>query len=88
MTIGIVILNLIRGQYPIKTYSLVVRLFLPSIYKPKCWFRYVDDTLDAFLYHLNNSNNNIHITMKIENNRSLLFLDILIYKNYKGSLGH
>ena len=51
--------------------------------KPKRWKRYVDDTgvvwphgintLNHFLEHLNNQNNNIKFTMEIEENNKLPF---------------
>jgi hypothetical protein len=66
--------------------------------KPKCWYRYVDDTftiwphgaekLSNFLQHLNSINKNIQFTMETENDGKLPFLDILIYKTIDGRLGH
>ncbi|KAK5647713.1 hypothetical protein RI129_002605 [Pyrocoelia pectoralis] len=62
--------------------------------KPKCWFRYVDDTfviwphgshtLDEFLQHLNNIHPNIKFTMETESNNELSFLDTLIRKRVDG----
>ncbi|KAK5650471.1 hypothetical protein RI129_001500 [Pyrocoelia pectoralis] len=67
-----------------------------AILKPKCWFRYVDDTfviwphgshtLDDFLQHLNNIHSNIKFTMETENNNELPFLDTLIKKHVDGKL--
>ncbi|KAK5638773.1 hypothetical protein RI129_013068 [Pyrocoelia pectoralis] len=58
--------------------------------KPKCWYRYVDDTfviwqhgldnLNDFLQHLNNIHPNIKFTMEIEKQNQLPFLDILVTK--------
>lgn len=69
-----------------------------SSYKPKVWFRYVDDTfivwphgretLDVFLEHLNNQHCDIKFTMEIENNGSLPFLDVLVKRLPDGRLGH
>jgi hypothetical protein len=67
--------------------------------KPKCWFRYVDDTfvvwqhgrqnLDAFLDHLNSQHENIKFTMEIEVNGTLPFLDVLVSrKTREKKLGH
>ncbi|KAK5639002.1 hypothetical protein RI129_011494 [Pyrocoelia pectoralis] len=61
--------------------------------KPKCWYRYVDDTfviwqhgldnLNDFLQHLNNIHPNITFTMEIEKQNQLPFLDILVTKTEK-----
>ncbi|PNF41399.1 hypothetical protein B7P43_G14428 [Cryptotermes secundus] len=66
--------------------------------KPRCWFRYVDDTfviwphgpdnLKGFLNHLNSINPCIQFTMETESEGHLPFLDIDIYKRPDGSLGH
>jgi predicted GIY-YIG superfamily endonuclease/uncharacterized protein (UPF0335 family) len=65
---------------------------------PTYWYRYVDDTfviwphgmeeLEKFLQHLNNIHTRIKFTMEIEKNGELPFLDILIYKQPNGKLGH
>ena len=57
-----------------------------STYKPKCWYRYVDDTfviwphgmdrLKEFLDWLNGIHTNIDFTMEIEKDGHLPFLDI------------
>jgi hypothetical protein len=56
--------------------------------KPKCWFRYVDDTfviwqhrretLDAFLNHLNTRHDDIKFTMEVERDGILPFLDVKV----------
>jgi hypothetical protein len=61
-----------------------------AIYKPICWFRYVDDTfviwphgqekLEDFLNHLNGFHNKIQFTMEKEEKGHLPFLDIYIYR--------
>ena len=66
-------------------------------YKPKVWFRYVDDTfvvwshgpekLQEFLTHINKIHKNIQFTMETEENNKLAFLDVLLTRNEK-SLGH
>ncbi|XP_046382357.1 uncharacterized protein LOC124153305 [Ischnura elegans] len=66
--------------------------------RPKVFFRYVDDTfliwphgresLDAFLNHMNGQHPNISFTMKVEENRRLPFLDILVHRRLDGTLGH
>ena len=69
-----------------------------SVYKPSCWFRYLDDTfviwphgkdaLDDFLVHLNTAHSSIKFTMEIEENGKLPFLDVLVKRKEDGSLGH
>ena len=64
--------------------------------KPKCWFRFLDDTfiiwkhgrqtLDTFLPHLNNISPHIQFTMEIESNNSLPFSDVFITQLPDGSL--
>ncbi|GJQ83519.1 hypothetical protein Trydic_g15986 [Trypoxylus dichotomus] len=42
--------------------------------KPKCWYRYVDDTsrtLEEFLQHINRQHANINFTMEIEEDGKL-----------------
>ena len=66
--------------------------------KPKCWFRFVDDTfviwqhghqaLHAFLDHLNSITPLIQYTMEIESNRSLPFLDVLVSCLSDDTLSH
>ncbi|PNF14479.1 hypothetical protein B7P43_G18379 [Cryptotermes secundus] len=67
-------------------------------HKPRCWFRYVDDTfviwphgpdkLKDFLNHLNSIQQCIQFTMETETEGHLPFLDIDIYMRPDGSLGH
>ncbi|PNF15534.1 hypothetical protein B7P43_G16534 [Cryptotermes secundus] len=67
-------------------------------HKPRCWFRYVDDTfviwshgpdkLQDFLNHINSINQCIQFTMETETEGHLPFLDIDIYRRPDGSLGH
>ncbi|MGL5072033.1 MAG: hypothetical protein ACRC61_12320, partial [Aeromonas salmonicida] len=69
-----------------------------TVYKPKIWWRYVDDVfaiwphgtekLNNFLDHLNNRNNSIKFTMEVEVNNRLPFLDVLLHKKEDGTLGH
>jgi hypothetical protein len=66
--------------------------------KPRCWFRYVDDTsviwqhgpdrLKDFLHHLNGIHQSIQYTMETESEGHLPFLDLIIYRKPDGSLGH
>ncbi|GJQ81343.1 hypothetical protein Trydic_g20555 [Trypoxylus dichotomus] len=54
--------------------------------KPKCWYRYIDDTfviwphgprtLEEFLLHINRQHANINFTMEIEEDDDLPFLDV------------
>ncbi|GJQ79489.1 hypothetical protein Trydic_g16342 [Trypoxylus dichotomus] len=56
--------------------------------KPKCWYRYVDDTfviwphaprtLEEFLQHINRQHANVNFTMEIEEDGNLPFLDVLV----------
>jgi hypothetical protein len=67
-------------------------------YKPLCWFCYVDDTFAIwphgpdrvrdFLDYLNSVYQNIQLTMEMERDDHLPFLDIDIYRRPDGSLGH
>ena len=66
--------------------------------KPRCWYRYVDDTfviwqhgsekLNEFLQHLNSVHECIQFTMELESDEKLPFLDVLVYKKANGNLGH
>ncbi|XP_046382334.1 uncharacterized protein LOC124153280 [Ischnura elegans] len=66
--------------------------------KPKYYFRYVDDTfivwphgqetLPAFLQHMNSLHPNIQVTMEMEKDGCLPFLDVLIRRKEDGSLSH
>lgn len=66
--------------------------------KPKCWFRYIDDTfiiwphgrntLTDFLTHLNAHHPDIQFTMEIESNGQLPFLDVLVTRLPNRELGH
>jgi hypothetical protein len=66
--------------------------------KPKCWFRFVDDTfvvwphgqssLTSFFNHLNSISPHIQFTMEKEKDNSLPFLDVLISCLPNGSLTH
>ena len=68
----------------------------PSYYKPKVWYRYVDDIfeiakknhLDELTDHLNNTDptGSIKFTMEQENNRCLPVLDILVTRTDDGHL--
>jgi hypothetical protein len=65
---------------------------------PRCWFRYVDDTLviwphgpdklKDFLHHLNSIHQSIQFTMETETEGHLPFLDLDIYRRPDGSLEH
>ena len=66
--------------------------------KPKRWKCYVDDTdvvwphgintLNQFLEHLNNQNNNIKFTMEIEENNKIPFMNFLISRKEDGLISH
>jgi Reverse transcriptase (RNA-dependent DNA polymerase) len=66
--------------------------------KPKCWLRYVDDTfviwphgrntLEEFLDHLNAGHPSISLTMELEEEKKLPFLDVLVSREPGGRLGH
>jgi hypothetical protein len=66
--------------------------------KPRCWFRYVDNTfviwqhgpdkLKDFLHNLNGIHQSIQFTMEAESEGHLPFLDLDIYRRPSGSLGH
>ena len=61
-----------------------------ALFKPSCWFRYVDDTfviwphgpntLQNFLIHLNSIRPTIQFTMETEVNNTIPFLDVLVTK--------
>ncbi|XP_072384440.1 uncharacterized protein [Diabrotica undecimpunctata] len=67
-------------------------------HKSKLWFRYVDDTfiiwihgeekLKVLLEHINNIYHQIQLTMELEKNEQLPFLDVLIIKKENGHIGH
>jgi hypothetical protein len=69
-----------------------------AIKKPARWYRYVDDIftvwshgkddLQDFLQHPNNIHKSIKFTMEAEQDRTLLFLDILVSRRLDGTLGH
>ena len=69
-----------------------------ALFKPTCWYRYVDDSfviwshgqdkLEGFLDHLNNLQERIQFTIETENDGHLPFLDIDIYRQTDGTLGH
>ena len=66
-----------------------------STLKPGFWFRYVDDTLSSwahglenlhrFLEHINSLHPSIKFTLE---NKTILFLDVLLVIQEDGSLGH
>ena len=66
--------------------------------KTREWKWFVDDTnliwphgrenLDDFLKHMNSQSNHIKLTMEIQDNNCLPFLDALITKRKDGSLSH
>jgi hypothetical protein len=66
--------------------------------KPKCWFRFVDDTFvvlphgqsspTSFFNHLNSIPPHIQFTMEMEKDSSITFLDVLVYHPPNGSLTH
>jgi len=66
--------------------------------KPKCWFRYVDDTfvvwshgedkLLRFLVHLNSLNPRIQFTMETEKEGRLPFLDVMVTRKPNETLAH
>jgi hypothetical protein len=69
-----------------------------AIKKPTHCYRYVTytfvvwahgkDELQEFLKHLNNIHPIIKFAMKVEQNKTLLFLDVLVSRRPDGSLGH
>jgi hypothetical protein len=66
--------------------------------KPRCWFRYVDDTfviwphgpdkLKEFLHHRNSIDHSIQFTMETESEGHLPFLDLDICRRPDGCLAH
>jgi hypothetical protein len=66
--------------------------------KPKCWFRFVDDTfviwphghpaLNSFFNHLNRISPHIQFMMETQKDNSIPFLDVLISHLPDGSLTH
>ncbi|XP_018571050.1 protein cortex-like [Anoplophora glabripennis] len=66
--------------------------------KPKCWYRYVDDTFIIwphgrntvvdFLDHISGIHPDIQFTMELEKNAALPFLDVLVERKPDGTLGH
>ncbi|XP_049941353.1 uncharacterized protein LOC126418579 [Schistocerca serialis cubense] len=66
--------------------------------KQNVWFRYMDDTfvlwrhgreeLSRFHEHLNSINSRIQFTMEEVVDGKLHFLDVLVFRNENGSLGH
>jgi hypothetical protein len=66
--------------------------------KPRCWFRFVDDTfaisqhgpdkIEDFLHHLKSIHQSIQFIMETESEGHLPFLDLDIYRRPDGSLGH
>jgi len=67
-------------------------------FRPKKWKRVIDNTcvmlphgrekLDLFLNHLNSQFESIKLTMEVEVNGCLLFLDILLSYKDDGSVSH
>ena len=65
-----------------------------SIYKPKVWKRYVDDTfavldsesVDSFLQHLNDQHPSICFTIETESDGKLAFLDTTVSREPDGRL--
>lgn len=47
-----------------------------------------DEELSNFLDHLNSISKHIKVTMEVQGNINILFLDILIIRNEDGSLGN
>ncbi|GJQ74604.1 hypothetical protein Trydic_g21461 [Trypoxylus dichotomus] len=76
---SLVVANLFMEQF----YSLAIET---AVEKPMVWWRYVDDTfvvwpqgrdkLERFLEHLNGVHPNIQLTMELEHNGELPFLDV------------
>ncbi|XP_018569905.1 uncharacterized protein LOC108909916 [Anoplophora glabripennis] len=66
--------------------------------KPKCWYRYVDDTfiiwphrrnnVADFLDHIDGIHLDIQFTMEVDKNAALSFLDVLVERKPDGTLGH
>ncbi|XP_018574499.1 uncharacterized protein LOC108913431 [Anoplophora glabripennis] len=66
--------------------------------KPKCWYRYVDDTfiiwphgrntVADFLDHINGIHPDIQFTMEVEKNAALPFLDVLVERKPDDTLEH
>ena len=69
-----------------------------TMFQPKLWKRFVDDTciiwshgkenLDLFLHHLNSESDSIKFTIEFEVYGSLTFLDVLITRKDDGSFSH
>lgn len=74
------------------------KAFSSTLFQPKLWKRFVDDTcsiwfhgkekLELFFHHLNNQSDSIKLTMEIEVDGSLPFLNVLISKKEYGSFSH
>ena len=64
----------------------------------KWWIRFIDNTnidwshgrenLNKLLDHLNSRSDHIKLTMEVEEENIISFIDVLIRKNVDGSLGH
>jgi hypothetical protein len=82
-----VVANYYMGHFEQQTISLETK-------KPAWWFRFVDDTfavwphgkdeLQELLKHLNSIHPNITFTMKVEQNKVLPFLDVLVSRRPDG----
>lgn len=65
--------------------------------KPSCWFRYVGDiflvcnhgqaVLSDFLAHSNKVHSRIQFTIEMEKDSQLAFLDVMVTRKEKGTLG-
>lgn len=63
------------------------KIFIENIQRPKLWLRYVSDTFIIWLHDKEHLEEllyvevNEHITIEIENNNSLLFINIMVNHN-------
>jgi len=89
-------LSTVIANYFMETFEVNALDTAPK--KPKCWFRYVNDTfvvwthgedeLQRFLVHLISLNPRIQFTMETEKEGRLPFLDVMVTGKPNGTLAH
>jgi hypothetical protein len=90
-------LSAVIANFYMEDYEKAARESPPPLI-PRCWFRYVDDTvvswqhgpdnLKDFPHHLNSIHQSIQFTMETESEGHLPLLHLDIYRRPDGSLGH